>query len=140
MATAAKKVKPKLKYKVPKTLGAAIDLFAKVQAGRQLLTQKAEAEKEQENLLEEAIFKMFKKSELEGAKGKLGVAGIHKSDVPTTKTWPKVFAYIKKTGDFDLLQKRFSIEAVRERWAAGKKIPGVDVFTKVSLRISKRKK
>lgn len=135
-----KEKKVKLKYKVPKTVGAAIDLLQTIRAKRQALTTQAEAEKSQESLLHTTILNMFKKTELDGAKGKLATASIGKNDVANLKDDRKFFAYLKKTGDFDLIQRRLSNEACRLRWADGKTIPGVEAFTVVKINLTKRKK
>ena len=39
--------------------------------------------------------------------------------------WPKLQQHIISTGEFDLLQKRVTITAVRQRWEVGKEVPGV---------------
>lgn len=132
--------KVKLKYQVPKTVGAAIDLLQKIRAERQAVATKTEDLKEQESLVEDRIFSMFRKSELEGARGKLAQASIGKSDVPNIVSWPVLAKYIKKTGDLDLFQRRLSVEACRERWKDGEAIPGVKIFTKVKLHLTKLKK
>jgi hypothetical protein len=77
------KKKVKLKYAVPKTTGAAIDLLMKVRTARKVIQAKAELEKEQENEIERIIFERFGKSELEGARGKTAQASIKRSDLPT---------------------------------------------------------
>lgn len=135
------KPKPKLKYKVPKTIGGAIDLLMEVRTGRKQLQQKADAEKEQENMIEELIFERFGKSDLEGARGKLAQASIKRSDVPTFEDWDLFKRHLKKNpDDITLLQRRLSIEACRERWQQEESIPGVTVFTKLSLSLTKVKK
>ena len=132
-----KKPRVKLKYAVPKQAGGAIDLLYKVRTERKRLASLAEREKEQEALIENRIFELFKKSELEGGRGKMAQASIKRADVPTFENDRAFFAYLKKTGDFDLLQRRLSVEACRARWAAKKQIPGVGIFTKVSLNLTK---
>lgn len=139
MENDAKKPKAKLKYKIPKQAGGAIDLLYKVRTERKRLATLSEREKEQESMIEGRIFEMFRKSELEGGRGKLAQASIKRSDIPTFENDRAFFKYLKKTGDFDLLQRRLSIEACRERWAAKKPIPGVGIFTKVSLNLTKTK-
>jgi hypothetical protein len=47
---------------------------------------------------------------------------------PVVEDWPKLYAYIKKTGDFSLLEKRIGKAAVKEQWENGKKLPGVGSF------------
>lgn len=139
MADEEKKPKAKLKYAVPKQVGAAIDLLYKVRADRKALQAKMEAEKEQESLIEEKILEQFGKQDLEGAKGKRAQCSIKRSDVPTPEDWDAIERHIKKTGEFDLLHRRLTVDAVRQRWAAGKTVPGVGVFTKVGLSLTKVK-
>jgi hypothetical protein len=43
--------------------------------------------------------------------------------------WPKLYAHIKKTGEFELMQRRLGETAVKERWDADKQVPGVGRFT-----------
>lgn len=136
---AGKKVK--LKYPVPKTIGGAIDLLNKVRVGRKLLQAKADAEKEQENEIERIIFDRFGKSELEGARGKLAQASIKRSDIPTFEDWETFAKHLAKhPEDVVLLQRRLSVEACRERFEQKQSIPGVGIYTKVSLSLTKLKK
>jgi len=127
----------KLKYKVPKQIGAAVDLLYKVREARKLLDAKSGAEKAQETMIEDAIFNAFDKSDLEGARGKLAQASISRSDVPTVKDWPAFEKYVIKSKALDLLQRRVSVEAFRERVGQGVQVPGIEIFTKVRLHLSK---
>lgn len=129
----------KLAYKIPKTIGGAIDLMFKVRDARKALASKAEAEKQQEALIEAAIFERFGKSELEGARGKLAQASIKRTDVFNIDDFDAIWEYAKKNDAPDLFRRQLVNEAVRERLAAGKKIPGMSTFTKVGLHLTKRK-
>ena len=40
----------------------------------------------------------------------------------------KFYAHLKKTGDFELLNRALNRAAVNERWAAHKQVPGVGKF------------
>jgi hypothetical protein len=42
--------------------------------------------------------------------------------------WDKLYAWIKKTGSFDCLQKRLGEKAIGDRIAAGVVVPGVTKF------------
>lgn len=50
--------------------------------------------------------------------------------------WAKLYAYIKKTGYWSLLHRRITDTTYRELLEAGKKVPGLEPFTKrrVNLR------
>ena len=136
MATASKSAKV---VKLPKTIGAALDLLFTTRERRRLLQRQAVDVTHEEAVIEEQIFKLFKKSQLEGARGRFAQASVSRVDVPTLKDWKKFSAYLVKTKQLDLLQHRLSVEACRERWAAKKTIPGVEVFTRVSLSLTKLK-
>ena len=49
----------------------------------------------------------------------------------------ELFAYVKKTNSFDLLHRRVSMEAARERWNQGVTIPGVRPGTVPTLSVTK---
>jgi hypothetical protein len=45
---------------------------------------------------------------------------------PAIKDWQAFYAYVASTGQFELLHKRLSSTAFRERWEAGEVIPGTE--------------
>lgn len=46
-------------------------------------------------------------------------------DEPTVESWSAIYKHIQKTGEFELLERRINRGSVKERWEAGKKVPGV---------------
>ena len=128
------------KMKIPKTVGAAIDLLDATRDRRKVLEAQANAVKTEEVEIETQIFALFKKSDLDGGRGKRAQASVSTSDVPVLDDEKKFFTFFWKEKDSSLLQRRLSVEAIRERWAAKKTIPGVGVFTKVRLHLTKLKK
>jgi hypothetical protein len=57
------------------------------------------------------------------------------------KDWEAFAKHVRKNpDDITLLQRRLSVEACRERFDAKQVIPGVEIFTKVSLSLIKVKK
>lgn len=122
--------------KPPKTIGACIDKLFELRKERLNIEKDADAVRAKESELEKYIIETFNKTDLDGARGKTAVAGITMSTVPTVKDWDKLFKYVKKEDAFDLLQKRVSATAYRERMDAKEVVPGVESFivTKLSLR------
>ncbi len=57
--------------------------------------------------------------------------------VPQVKDWDKFYAFVKKTGQFDLVQRRLADTAIRERWDNGKEVPGVEAFGAVSVSLNR---
>lgn len=110
---------------------------------QKLVIKKEEAKlaklKERYEAKEEEIFGSFNNEELMGAQGKLGKVTIARSDHAVVKDWDKLYKFILRNKAFELLQKRVSGAAYRERLEAGKKVPGLENFVKVELKLSEVK-
>ena len=99
---------------------------------RELRTERLEAErqarvlKNDEDKLKSFLIEAFKQQKLEG----MIIDG--RSTGLSTKTQPSVadkeafLAYIKETGQLDLLQFRLATGAVQERWNNDMEVPGVE--------------
>lgn len=89
---------------------------------------------------EDSIFDTISKEKLEGAVGKLARCSIRKSTVGNIVDWNQFCKYMSRTKAWDMVQKRIALQAYRARLEDGKKVPGVEAFTKVSLSLTKLKK
>jgi hypothetical protein len=124
-------------YKFPKAMGACADKLFELRNKRlagQKLVDEVEAE---EKALKAYIIENLPKSEASGVAGKLARVTVVTKQVPQVKDWDAFYKYVKKTGSFDLMQKRLTDAAIKERWEAGKEIPGVEHFNAVSVSINK---
>ncbi len=124
-------------FKLPKTIGACADAAYSLRMERLAAQKIVDSIKAEETQVREYIIQNLPKSESTGVAGKLARVTVMNDDVPQVDDWAKLYAHIKKTGDFDLLQRRVSNEAVQERWDNGKQIPGVKVFHAVKLSLNK---
>jgi hypothetical protein len=128
--------------KFPAEIGACIDLLYATRTRRLDIERKAEKAteplKKAEKELEEHIIGSFKKSEIDGAKGKKATAGIKQATVASVKDWDEFFVYVAKTKAWDMLQKRVNNAAYRERLEAKKVVPGVEPFVATSLSVTRR--
>ena len=123
-------------YKFPKTMGACADRLHELRTKRlevQKLVDQFEAE---EKALKEYVIQNLPKSDT-GAQGKYYRVSVVTKVVPRVEDWDAFYKYVKKTGSFELMQRRLSDSAVAERWDAGKVIPGVDRFQAVSISLTK---
>ena len=59
---------------------------------------------------------------------------------PAIVDWTEFYNYVAETGNFDLLQKRLSAPAFRDRWDAGTPIPGAGSTEVWELSISQSRK
>lgn len=125
-------------YKVPTTLAACADALYKTRERRLAAQKVADGIEEEEKFLKEYLIQNLSTSlHANGISGKLARVQKILKEVPQVADWPVLQAYIKRTGSFDLLQKRLSDGAVKERWDAKKAVPGVTKFTAVTLSVTK---
>lgn len=122
--------------KLPKTMGACADLLYETRQKRLEAQKIVEQLAKDEAAIREHIINNLPKSDT-GASGKKARVSVTTKQVPQVKDWDKLWAHIKKTGQFDLMQRRLSDSAVKERWEAGKQVPGVDAFGAVTVSINK---
>jgi hypothetical protein len=124
-------------YKFPKTMGGCADRIYELR-NKRLTAQKLVTEiEEEEKALKEHIIQTLPKSEASGVAGKCARVTVITKEVPQVKDWDAFYKHIKKTGDFDLLNRAVSKSGVEARWDAGKKVPGVVPFELTKLSINK---
>lgn len=58
--------------------------------------------------------------------------------VPAVKDWEAVYAYVERTGRFQLFERRMSSAAFRELLALEGAIPGTEPFTKRTINMQRR--
>jgi hypothetical protein len=79
-------------------------------------------------------------SKVEGCLGKRASARLKHTRHPTIKDRGALDKYILKTKNIHLLQNRVVSSVYFEMLEEGNKVPGVEIFDKVSLSITKRRK
>lgn len=126
-----------VKYKFPKALGACADKLFELRNKRLEMQKAVDAVAAEESALKNHIIENLPKSEASGVAGKLARVTVVTKQVPQVKDWDAFYKYVKKTGSFDLMQKRLTDAAIKERWEAGKEVPGVEHFNAVSVSINK---
>lgn len=124
-------------FKLPKTLGACADRVHDVRRERLDLEKKVELLKAEESALREHIIATLPVSQATGVAGKRARVTVKPKEIPQVDDWSALHKYIKRTGAFDLLQKRLSDGAVLDRLEDGKKLPGVSIFHTKTLSINK---
>lgn len=136
--TKAKAVEEVAEALAPRPLGKIIDAMYELREKRRVLeaeSAKLEAEyKEQEELL-------MQRMEAEGtdkATGKKAGASITSGIVANVTDWEAVEKFIKRTGNFQLFQRRVSDAAYRELMESKGAVPGMEPFVKkrVNLRVT----
>ena len=122
------------------TIGAQIDrLYDQEQR-----IDKAEAAlrklKQEREKLEAKLLRSFGMENIDGCKGRRGVASIRKAQFPSIKNRAKFVRYVAAHKAFDLFQNRIASRAYFDRLEEGEKVPGVSVYERVSVSIRRRKR
>lgn len=123
--------------KMPKSLAACADLLYQTQQKRYDLNKQVKELEKIESELKTHLIDNLPKSDASGIAGKLARVTIVPKVKPVVEDWDAFYKHVKKTGHFDLLQRRLSDPAVNERWDDGKEIPGVGKFNAITVSLNK---
>jgi hypothetical protein len=121
--------------KFPKNIGACIDQLYELRQKRLKIEKSAKDIDKLEGALEEHIIANFDKTELDGARGRAAQSTVERTTVGTIKDFDLFWPYAKKHPE--VMQRRLNNKALRERWDAGKTVPGIEKFTKIKLHTTK---
>ena len=124
-------------HQVPAALGDCADLLYELKAEKARAAAVVAEIERGARILQEYVIATLPKSSSTGVAGRIARVQVVTKEVPQAKDWPALYGYISTTQAFELLHKRLSESAIKERWDAGEIIPGVGTFTTVSLSITK---
>ena len=119
----------------PPSLGAVTDKMWQLREDKRVADAAVKVIELKIKELETTIFTLLDAQDTRKAEGKKASVSIGESVVGTVDDWDATWAYIAKNKFFHLVQKRLSDPALRELWALGKVVPGVQPFTKRTLSI-----
>jgi len=117
----------------PITLGAATDKMWKLREEKRVLEAQVKVIETSMKELEGTVFGLLDAQDTRKAEGKSASVSITETVVANVENWDALWAWIAKTKNFHLVQKRVSDPGMRELWALGKVVPGVQPFTKRTL-------
>lgn len=144
--------------KLPKSLGACVDLYHDMREKRLEENKVVEAMKQDEVYVQNYLIDNINKRDDGGAVGKNHKALVVSQTVYQVDDWDKLYAHIRATGSFELLNRALNQAAVAEHTdginekldaanakalAAGKPakprkmLPGVKTFTALKLSVTK---
>lgn len=84
---------------------------------------------------ETELLERLDKEGMDKATGRLGTISIGEALVGTIEDWDAFTAFLAKTKNFQLVQRRISDVAYRELLGMGKPVPGIKPFTKRKLNL-----
>lgn len=118
-----------------------INKLVEVKAQRTELAKKDEDLGKQIATLERDLMHAMNEAGTMKAASDLGHSvSMSKNKHPTITDWDKFYAYVTTTNSFDLLHKRLSSTAFKDRWEAGEEIPGSSIAEIWGISITKSRK
>jgi hypothetical protein len=102
-----------------------IDQYISTRAERLGLDKQAEAIKEHEEILKKAIIAKYQEQGITVLGGVSGMVKMSRAEEPVAQDWIAIWKHIQETGEFELLHKRLTNTAVKERWDVGIELPGI---------------
>lgn len=124
------------KLKIPKSMGACADLLFKLKTERLAAQKVADNIEADEKALKEHIINNLAKGDT-GAVGKTHKVVVYTDRIPQSEDWEAFYKYVSKTKSFDLLQRRLSEAAIKDRLENGQKIPGIKMMPIVKVSLTK---
>ena len=101
-----------------------IDEYVSTKNAREELTNKVKEKTEKLGRLESDIMALMSDAGINQAASDKASCTMRMSKHPAINDWNQFYGYVAQTGQFELLHKRLSSTAFRERWEAGEVIPG----------------
>lgn len=115
-------------FRLPKKEGDLADLLYRTREMRLDIQKRIEKLEKLEGQLRDYFIDNLPKSNKSGIAGGVARVQIEVKPVPQVENWEKFYAYIMKHKAFDLLQRRLSEGAAKERMEEEGKLPGVMIF------------
>jgi len=116
-----------------------IDMYVETKNEREELSSQVKEKTEKLTSLESDIMALMSDAGISKAASDKASCTMKMSKHPAIDDWNQFYGYVAQTGQFELLHKRLSSTAFRERWEAGEAIPGTSVSEVWELTVVRRK-
>lgn len=127
---------PAPEYDFPPTPGACLDRLAELRTALAALNLKVAPLAAEETALRDHLLGVMMTQGLNSVRGAGLAVARTETVVPNLADWDTFWAFAKRRGNEDLLQRAVSSPAWRARVEAGRDVPGVTAFKRVALRVS----
>ena len=115
-----------------------IDKFVEIKALKESLNEQVKKCNEDLAKLEADIMEQMSNAGITQAASDKASCSMRESKHPAINDWPAFYDHVAKTGAFELLHKRLSSTAFRERWEAGEQIPGTEITSVWELSVRRK--
>lgn len=117
------------------TVGSLIDNLSEIREQRRALAKQDDALKKEYDEQELQLIELMDAEGCTKSTGRLASAGISSTTVFNTTDWEAFMAYLIKSKQGHLVQRRVSAPAVMEVFMAKGKVPGLEPFEKRSINL-----
>jgi hypothetical protein len=114
-----------------------VNHYISIRAQRLELDRQSKIVKEAEDDLQKVIISKMREQDFKVLGSNTGTVKLHESDEPVAENWSEIWDYVKANDAWELLHKRITVTAIKERWGDGIAIPGVGKVTTYKLTVSK---
>lgn len=117
------------------TIGGLIDTLSELREQRRAIAKQDDELKKQYDAFEEELIELMDAEGCAKSTGRMASASISQTTVFNTSDWDAFMAYLIKTKQGHLVQRRISAPAVMELFTAKGSVPGLEPFTKRSINL-----
>jgi hypothetical protein len=123
--------------KGPPPIGLQIDALYKLKEELRAHQEKEKEIQARITVAETGLMETMESQHVDKSTGKLATVSISETVTGNVVDWDRFWAYIFKTKQSQLLQRRVSDPAIRELFETKGQVPGVEPFTKKRLNVRK---
>jgi hypothetical protein len=102
------------------------DAYKALREKRLELARQVTELKEKEQHMRRDLIVHLEESDVTGVQGKICFIALVPKCEPIVVSWGSLYTHIRDSGEFELLQRRVGVKAVKERWDDGLLVPGVE--------------
>lgn len=118
-------------------VGVMIDHLWTIREDIRALEAQVKVLEEEYDTFEERVKHALDEQKLDSGRGGKATASIIQSEVPKLEDWDKFITYVRRSGNFQLFERRVSVNAWREVCAKTKRVPsGTVPFVKRKLSLT----
>ena len=122
----------------PEQVGLLSDRYRETRERRLAMQREVDAVDKEEKALKNEIIEYLRNEKTGGIAGTNGYMSVLVEKIqPVADDWQALYTHLRETGEFELLHKRLSSDAVSERWEQGVEVPGVGKLTIYDLSVRK---
>ena len=124
-------------FEFPSSLPATVDLYYTTRQQRLETQRRVDELQEQESALKAYIIESLSGQDSKGISGLAARVEVKEKERPAIDDWDTFMQHVAASGEYELIQRRLSDAAIKERWEQGEAVPGTKRITVKELSVHK---